>query len=90
MIFDPKEELLPPVSIPNSVDNQLPYYAPSQGDTSLTSQNSPEQVSPEQDNQLRQLELVSMMCYISSIHHTNITLDVYPTICPSEGSHCTA
>ncbi|XP_065886356.1 sterol regulatory element-binding protein 1-like isoform X2 [Dysidea avara] len=57
MIFDPKEELLPPVSLPKSVEHQLPYYAPSQGEANIIPQHSPQQGAPEQDNQLRQLEL---------------------------------
>jgi len=67
MIFDPKEELLPSVPLPNSVENQLPYYAPSQGEANIIPQNSPQQDAPEQDNQLRQLELVSVVGFISKI-----------------------
>ena len=68
MIFDPKEELLPPVSLPKSVEHQLPYYAPSQGEANIIPQHSPQQGAPEQDNQLRQLELVSVVycCFVDS------------------------
>jgi len=62
MIFNPKEELLPTVSVAaSSTSNHVPYYTPSQPEkSSLVAQQTPvQQVSPEQDKKIQQLEVVS-------------------------------
>lgn len=66
MIFSPKEELLPPVTMPVSTDNHVPYYTPSQPETNVLAQQPPvlqgPPVPPEPDDKIQQLELVSHMC----------------------------
>ena len=61
MIFNPKEELLPPVSVPASVSNHVPYYTPNQPENGLLQQPLLQvpAVPPEQDKKIQQLELVS-------------------------------
>lgn len=63
MIFNPKEELVPPVSVPAPASNNVPYYTPNP--TDKTNLLMPQAllpippVPPEQDKKIQQLELVS-------------------------------
>lgn len=59
MIFNPKEELLPPVSVPASVSNHVPYYTPNQPENGMLQQPLLQvpAVPPEQDKKIQQLEL---------------------------------
>ena len=63
MIFSPKEELLPPVTMPVSTDNHVPYYTPSQPESNVLAQQPPilqgPPAPPQQDDKIQQLELVS-------------------------------
>ena len=61
MIFNPKEELLPPVTVSTPASNHVPYYALNQPDKNglPAQQTAVKQVSPEQDKKIQQLEVVS-------------------------------
>ena len=61
MIFNPKEELLPPAAVRAPSSNHVPYYAPNQTERSnILPQQTAQQVPPDQDNKIQQLEVV---CY---------------------------
>ena len=59
MIFNPKEELIPPAPVPASTSNHVPYYAPTQtGRSNALVQQAAQQAPPDQEK-IHQLELVS-------------------------------